>query len=86
MASGECSGKSQILTLKRDPQKRWLVWWRPSGCNTYYPINYKKIVKHPNMNVELFRLTMNELLWHETVHVKGFYNNESKKLVVCGVL
>ncbi len=85
MANGKSSGEPQFLTLKRDPQKRWLVWWRPSGSNTYYPINYKKIVKHENLDVNLFRLAMNQLLRQETVYVKGFYDGENRRLTICGL-
>lgn len=85
MANGKSNSEPQLLTLRRDPIKHWLVWWRPSGCNTYYPINYKKIVKHENLDVNLFRLAMNELLWHETVRVKGVYNSEERKLIVYGL-
>jgi hypothetical protein len=71
-----------LVWLKRDPQKRWLLWWRPSGSNIYYPINYKNVARDSPFTPSGFRFLMNMLIQGETMTVHAVYDRTAKRLTI----
>jgi hypothetical protein len=71
-----------LVWLKRDPQKRWLLWWRPEGSGTYYPINYNNVIRDILFEPSKFRFLMNRLIQGETMMVHAVYDRTAKRLVI----
>ena len=76
------------IQIKKDRLHSWLLWWRPNGAHSCYPINQKNITPMPNDNPDPFkayaayRRAMNRVYAGQVEAFQGEYDSASKKLRV----